>query len=72
VTAHLKVYPGLEGTDLIFKDHSLVGTIESTRTGKHILKTHPSGYIVGEFTSTKLALDMLSGLYRDIEANGKN
>lgn len=72
MSANLKVYPGVDGTDLIFKDRSLVGTVETTRSGKHILKTHPSGYMIGEFTSTKLALDMLSGLYRDIETHGKN
>lgn len=68
--AALKIYAGVAGTELIFKDRSLVGTLETKRDGKYILKTHPSGYMVGEFTSAKLALDTLSELYRDIEAHG--
>jgi hypothetical protein len=72
MTTVLKIYPGLDGTSLIFKDRALVGTLEFKISGKQILKTHPSGYIVGEFTSTKLALDMLTGLYQDIEKNGKH
>jgi len=60
--SNLKTVPGVKGTELVYKDKSLIGTIEQNFKGQRIVRTHPMGFVIGEYTSAADALKSLSSL----------
>jgi len=60
--SNLKTAPGVDGTELVYKGKALIGTIERNFKGQRIVRTHPMGFVIGEYMSDVEALKSLSSI----------